>query len=408
MTGIERPRELADGMHNHGVTVWQLTSEEYERSHDVTKYGPTIKRFLADIADQIEREHAEDCFRMGGRAADVSMSAYDLLPEDEREAVAWVREHGGLEAVKAHWSGRVALSSVKRMVELHKKKRDRLKAHALWLERKCHERRERIKELDKAIADMRPRLMPEGMEWPRFEGGELVRVGDEAPFGADGTMTVTGVELTDDGHFILHGRDGGIDRPCQTGYQCGQRVKRPAPKVLDADGVEIRDGDTVWLTDGRGPCSVSRIVYADRLRVICDDEKNGHLNVFPESITHRAPVIAADGRPLREGETVYHVKTGREYVVVEPSYGKTAVVRLAKRDDAEGEQYAPDQLTHERPVNHCFECSHWQAEPGRDRLGVCWDTYGERECEDSYAAVLGTSEACAQFVRRAKALAGDA
>ena len=66
-------------------------------------------------------------------------------------------------------------------------------------------------------------------------------------------------------------------------------------------------------------------------------------------VTHRVPVLAADGKPLREGETVWHVKTGREYVVVEPSYGKTVVVRLAKYDDAEGEQYMPDQLTHQRP-----------------------------------------------------------
>lgn len=57
-------------------------------------------------------------------ASDVTMSAHDLLPEAERDAIAWVREHGGLEEV-------------------------------------------------------RKRLMPEGMEWPRFEDGEPVRIGDE-------------------------------------------------------------------------------------------------------------------------------------------------------------------------------------------------------------------------------------
>ena len=30
----------------------------------------------------------------------------------------------------------------------------------------------------------------------------------------------------------------------------GERVKRPAPKVLDADGVEIKVGDTVWHAYG--------------------------------------------------------------------------------------------------------------------------------------------------------------
>lgn len=32
------------------------------------------------------------------------MSAYDLLPADEREAIAWVREHGGLSHVKEEWN----------------------------------------------------------------------------------------------------------------------------------------------------------------------------------------------------------------------------------------------------------------------------------------------------------------
>lgn len=35
--------------------------------------------------------------------SDVSMSAYDLLPADERDAIALVREHGGLDAVKRRW-----------------------------------------------------------------------------------------------------------------------------------------------------------------------------------------------------------------------------------------------------------------------------------------------------------------
>lgn len=63
-------------------------------------------------------------------------------------------------------------------------------------------------------------------------------------------------------------------------------VNRP---VLDADGVPIHEGDTVWLTDGRGPWKVSRIVCADRWRVICDDEENGHLNVYPDHLTHTKP-----------------------------------------------------------------------------------------------------------------------
>ena len=148
-------------------------------------------------------------------ASDVSMSAYDLLPQEDRDAIAWVRENGAPDAVKNGWTGHVPLENVKKMVELHKSKRERLKAHALWLERKCAERRERIEELGDKVAEqsneiqvlrdaffetcarlgitcsgsviddaqyawreIARRLMPEGMSWPVFEDGEPVGFGD--------------------------------------------------------------------------------------------------------------------------------------------------------------------------------------------------------------------------------------
>ena len=42
-------------------------------------------------------------------ADDVSTSAYDLLPADEREAISWVREHGGLEALRVRLGERKML-----------------------------------------------------------------------------------------------------------------------------------------------------------------------------------------------------------------------------------------------------------------------------------------------------------
>ena len=52
--------------------------------------------------------------------------------------------------------------------------------------------------------------------------------------------------------------------------------KRPAPKVLDADGVEIRVGDKVWSTSGEfdGARTVSR--------VICDDDEFPPYAMFEE------------------------------------------------------------------------------------------------------------------------------
>ena len=132
MTGIERLRDLADKY------------AELGKDHTTIDVVPSgMAMLFSNIATQIEREHAEDCYRMvidhgtvsrvasemerhvlgvegmedspvarwarelraalGGmerdHAEDVSMSAYDLLPED-REAIAWVREHGGVEGLR--------------------------------------------------------------------------------------------------------------------------------------------------------------------------------------------------------------------------------------------------------------------------------------------------------------------
>ena len=366
MTGIEKLRELSKGMHNHRMTVWQLTDDAYEERFGVTKHGPTIKNFLSDIADQIERELdkvattdwetvrdvADDMARkvfgidetdamieeyarrlddaLDGRkrcvhdpAADVSMSAYDLLPADERDAIAWVREHGGLEEVEALWSGRVPLTSVKRMVELHKSKRERLKAHISSLERVCAERRDKIIELRKTIAEMRPRLMPEDYEWPRYESGERVErpavpAGDGEPVEVGQTVwhksgLACGVVETIDAGSLMHttryrGDDGTIYRDAAKDLV----HKRPTPKALDADGVEIRVGDTVWDMGGNGPYEVVRFTEHGYVRIKSDFGLEQ--SAFCERLTHRAPVLAADGKPLREGETVYELESGDELI----------------------------------------------------------------------------------------------
>ena len=247
MTGIGRLRKL---------------ESFFERLSGLVCYGgEPLCDVLHSIASQIELEITPQERRdePADSHADVSMSAYDLLPEDEREAIAWVREHGGIESVKEKWTGHVPRSSVKRMVELHEKKRDRLKAHALWLERKCHERRERIKELEKInhahrdvinsicerlgltdgtglpygpesiLAELDRRLMPEGTEWPRYEDGEL-----------------------------------------------------------DADGAETHVGDTVWDVDGFGPFTVRRLPSNRDMTVLLERDGTFHYR-YAERLTHERP-----------------------------------------------------------------------------------------------------------------------
>ena len=80
--------------------------------------------------------------------------------------------------------------------------------------------------------------------WPRYEDGEYLWFGD-AYVNTDGDANeVQAVELSE-ACADLVGLEG-----FHTGFEPGERVKRPAPEVLDADGVEIKVGDTVWDDDG--------------------------------------------------------------------------------------------------------------------------------------------------------------
>lgn len=142
-----------------------------------------------------------------------------------------------------------------------------------------------------AIADRidAERALPEGMEWPRFEDGGLVRIGDEVEFEGK-TMRVCEVALYADSWALWCDCEDMSGR--LHGSYC-ERVKRPAPEVLDADGVPIKVDDTVYFVDGDArPLTVERIdanggepavdlVYAGRIL-------RWH-SANPEKLTHERP-----------------------------------------------------------------------------------------------------------------------
>ena len=304
MTGIERLRELA------------------VRHREIGKELAALN--LDDIANQIEREMqaSNEVEKMKCATDEVSVSAYDLLPEEDRNAIAWVRENGGLGAVQA----RV----------------DTLRDTLDWLRELAGVGKDELVDYDELLDALDRRLMPEGMEWlveawPRFEDGELVRVGDEF-MGKDGkTYTVKQIRFMGF-YFSLY--DFCDERP-QFRADYGERVKRPAPKVLDADGVEIELGDDLYSVEG-----------GLKLHVGVIDTRNGKIATAemyaldkwadPAMYTHRAPVLAADGRPLREGETVYFV--GWDLARTVEKVEGDSVWITGRKEPADA-----SQLTHERP-----------------------------------------------------------
>ena len=132
------------------------------------------------------------------------------------------------------------------------------------------------------------RALPEGVEWPRFEDGEPVKVGDEVEFEGE-TMRVHLATFDADGWALWCSREG-IDGRLHGSY--GERVKRPAPKVLDADGVLIKVGDVVYFVGGAGVrYAVKDIGFepGGAFVDIIDEQVRGLLMVSPEKLTHERP-----------------------------------------------------------------------------------------------------------------------
>lgn len=161
-----------------------------------------------------------------------------------------------------------------------------------------------------AIRGLAPRLMPEGMEWPRWDSGEPVFVGER---GADGEVTCikfigeAGAHVT----CCAYGEHGTES----TVYGPGERVKRPAPKVLDADGVEIRAGDTLYTRDGTKVMAYAVCAWLPRPLSIKYEDGSTMAVEDPSELTHTPP----EEPEFDEGETVYYTVGGKLF---RGSYGQ--------------------------------------------------------------------------------------
>ena len=200
---------------------------------------------------------------------------------------------------------------------------------------------------------VKERTMPEGMEWPRFEDGEPVKFGDVVSDG-DETGRVYYVTFDTVNPVIIGFTDETPDQDPGTWLEVslndGERVSRPAPQVLDADGAPIKVGDTVYDKDTGDRFEVDGFSYDG---VVCTDIDacESDIEILPSQLTHRAPVLAADGKLLREGEHVYHVETGAELVVKRlPKPGEYQAVVVFATPASHLTSFDPDRLTHERPV----------------------------------------------------------
>ena len=139
-----------------------------------------------------------------------------------------------------------------------------------------------------AIADRieSERSLPEGIEWPRFKDGELVKIGDEVGYG-DKAWKVDAICFDRVEWSMALSRNLDISR-MSGGYS--KRVKRPTPKVLGADGEPIEVGDTVYCDGEDDPLKVESFDDPGCVYLISVKDSDGtYYTVEPSCLSHERP-----------------------------------------------------------------------------------------------------------------------
>lgn len=227
-----------------------------------------------------------------------TVSTHDLLPDDDRKAIEWVRE--GME----------------------------------WL-------------LD---------------VWTRWSNGEYCKFGDwwkAGEYGEREPQQLSRPTFFTPEQLREWGQDEGENfgyawdcmRPSDTTYR-PDKVEPPAPKVLDADGNRIEPAMDVWWI-----CEGDELgIHAEKLHVESIGE-DGFVECSPfnggtwveldstELYVHK-PVLDADGEPIREGDTVYVLGFGEPLTV--KGFADDGRVLMSFHDE-NSLGYKPSKLTHEQP-----------------------------------------------------------
>lgn len=146
-------------------------------------------------------------------------------------------------------------------------------SYALYMDKaSAHRKRDIIRD---AVKDAKPQL-PEGVIWPRFEDGELVKPFDKLPGFDSGGVQKFIWTSSHNGAWQLQDAEGHM-----LNVMHGETAKRPEPEVLDADGVPIKAGDTIYDIETG---TAILIDYIDNGYACADS-----LHLHPKNLTHRKP-----------------------------------------------------------------------------------------------------------------------
>ena len=386
-----------------------------------------LRDVLADIAYQIEREttpHERRDELADGHATDVSMSARDLLPQEDREAVAWVREHGGLEDVRtqlsiwekvfawavelggvdacheaARWvreHGGIAevkeewdrRSNLKRQLDAAQAKVKRQQRHIEFVQRKCRERQNRVVGLKKTV------------EFLKFDNSNF---------------RALKADVAERLGFTRYGDDYEPEELLDT------LDRRLMPEGMEwlveawprfEDDAPLKFGDMA-LIDGEADMVEAVQLWIHGKPVIYGDGGSQQLETGERVKRPTPKVLAGDNEPLYRGEYVWH-EDGTELIVLDFLHeedGETIVKVSRVSGPTNWSECRSLSLTHERPDSwerleedaRKHRYAYWECETFR--CSACpavvdgknpKERYGVDDCQDAMQCDL---------VRRARALA---
>lgn len=251
-------REAADCVSGNATTLVQVISQVREKLdvEETDTFGGDLVAILIAIADELDELQAK---------ANDANNLRQKLESAEKKA----------KCRKTHiWYLNDALRD----------KKDMLKQRGLAISRLTTDN----SELRKKVPSERERQIL--AMWPRFEDDEYVWFGDAYIDGRGDANKVRDVRF-DDKYVCLVGVEG-----FHTAFIIGERVKRHVQSVLDADGVEIKVGDTVWH---RSLCTMGSMRKAmvtgfdenclGGKLVTLKDEAGKTWYIDPKKITHVQP-----------------------------------------------------------------------------------------------------------------------
>lgn len=135
------------------------------------------------------------------------------------------------------------------------------------------------------LVEAKKRAMPEGIEWPKFEDGELVKPGSSI-VGDDGkTHTVEQIAFTKALYKLMNSAKSDSCLDIKSWNFQSIRVKRPAPQVLAADGLPIKVGETVYDADGVAFVVDDLSGLGNTIHLTCI-KSDVRFNLLPSELTH--------------------------------------------------------------------------------------------------------------------------